>query len=106
MVVMGKIYLHRIDRGREMVKGINKQMIVLKLEGNRLYDSACFLLKNNPKPCDDKRDMVYEANRILSRMEVRKDSAFSIKWKKWLLLSAAFLLGAVIGAVIGVLVFK
>ncbi len=56
-----------------MVKGINKQMIVLKIEGNRLYDSACFVLKNEvTRSKESEKDMLYEANRLLGEMELKR----------------------------------
>ncbi len=54
-----------------MVKGINKQMIVLKIDGHRIYESACFVLKNDVKASHEKKsDMLVEANRILEEMEL------------------------------------
>ena len=82
-----------------MVKGINKQMIVLKLDNNRLYDSACFVLKNDVKQQKEaQKDMLYEANRILSEMEIKKvrprRRGFFRRALLWLFV---FLLGAAIG---------
>ncbi len=56
-----------------MIKGINKQMIVLKLENNRLYESACFMLRSDVKQRrEEEKDMLSEANRILSEMEIKR----------------------------------
>lgn len=56
-----------------MVKGVNKHIIVLKLEDNRLYDTACFMLRNDAKQSkESEKDMLYEANRILSEMDIKK----------------------------------
>ena len=56
-----------------MIKGINKQMIVLKLEDNRLYDSACFVLRTDvERRKQEERDMLTEANRILAQMDIKK----------------------------------
>ena len=82
-----------------MVKGINKQMIVLKLEGNRLYDSACFVLKNDVKQQKEaQKDMLYEANRILAEMEIKKvrPKRKGI-FRRFLLWVLIFLLGALLG---------
>jgi len=54
-----------------MVKGINKQMVVLRIEGNKLYESACFVLKNDASVCrETKKDMLAEANKILCEMDL------------------------------------
>lgn len=89
-----------------MVKGINKQMIVLKLEGNRLYDSACFVLKNEVKQGrEERKDMLYEANRILSEMDIKKvrprRRGALRRVLLWLLI---FLLGAAIGFCVSFLI--
>ena len=82
-----------------MVKGLNKQMIILHLEGNRIYESACFILKNEVSHTKEtKKDMLAEANRLLGEMELRtarprKRRAFG----KFLLWFGVFLLGAIIG---------
>lgn len=59
--------------GKRMVKGINKQMIVLKLDGNGIYDSACFVLRNEVRHSkESEKDMLCEANRILAQMDIKK----------------------------------
>ena len=56
-----------------MVKGVNKQMIVLRIDGNRIYESACFVLKNEALPSKaTQRDMLDEANRLLAEMDIKK----------------------------------
>ena len=56
-----------------MVKGINKQMVFLRLDGNSTYESACFILKNEAKhPSEADKDMLAEANRIVFELEERK----------------------------------
>lgn len=82
-----------------MVRGINKQMIVLKIEGNRIYDSACFILKNEVKQSKDtERDMLNEANRILGEMDLRRVKRKRGGFFKRLAVSAILL---IIGAIIG-----
>lgn len=81
-----------------MVKGINKQMIVLKMDNNRLYDSACFILKNEVQAGKETRkDMLYEANRILSEMELGKSRRRRGAFKRFLLRALLVLIGALIG---------
>lgn len=56
-----------------MVKGVNKQMIMLKLENNRLYESVCFILRTDvERKKQEERDMLGEANRILAEMDIKK----------------------------------
>ncbi len=82
-----------------MVKGINKQMIVLKIEGNRIYESACFILRNEvQKSRDNERDMLNEANRILEGMELKKQKK---KRRGGFWRFALSLLLLVVGAAIG-----
>ncbi len=55
-----------------MIKGINKQLIFFKIDGNRYYDSACFVLKNEVlHNSEADRDMLAEANRILEGMQLK-----------------------------------
>ena len=55
-----------------MIKGINKQMVVLKLESNRLYESACFVLRSDvERKKQEEKDMLSEANRILAEMDIK-----------------------------------
>lgn len=82
-----------------MVKGLNKQMIVLRIDGNRIYESACFILKNEVSQSKETRkDMLAEANRLLGEMDLdaarpRKKRGFG-KFMLWL---CVFLLGAILG---------
>ena len=91
--------------GKQMVKGINKQMIVLKLEGNALYDSACFVLRNEVKQSrENKKDMLYEANRILAQMDIKKPRSSKVgRFFKRVLWSLILL---VVGAAVGFVVAK
>lgn len=82
-----------------MVKGVNRQMIVLKLDGNRIYDSACFVLKNDAKQQKEaQKDMLREANRILAQMDIKRSRPRRIGWF-WKLLFLLLIL--VIGMIIG-----
>ena len=76
-----------------MVKGVNKQMIVLKPEGNRLYEQVCFVLRNDVKQSrESERDMLNEANRILAEMDIKRVKPRRLIWLSrvlwWLLLLA------------------
>lgn len=55
-----------------MLKGINRQMIVIKLAGSGFFDSACFVLRRDAQSgAEAERDMLCEANRIVSQMNAR-----------------------------------
>ena len=56
-----------------MIKGINKQMVVMRLDGNSIYEGACFILKNEKRGKDEAdKDMLAEANRIVLEASERK----------------------------------
>ena len=55
-----------------MIRGINKRVVMLKLEGNRIYESACFVVRRDvERKREEEKDMLKEANRILSEMELK-----------------------------------
>ena len=82
-----------------MVKGLNKQMIILRLDDNRIYESACFILKNEvTHKKETEKDMLAEANRLLGEMELgRARSRKRRGFGRFLLWLAVFLLGGVAG---------
>ena len=82
-----------------MIKGINQQMIVLRLEGNRIYESACFVLKNEVvRTKENNRDMLNEANRLLEQMELGRFRGKKRAWHKRLIFA---LLMLAVGVAIG-----
>ena len=97
-----------MQRGKKMVKGINKQMIVLRIEGNRIYESACFILKNEViRSRESEKDMLSEANRILEGMELRRFSRKKRVWHKRVLFSLLLLLvGGAIGFFLSFLLLR
>ena len=53
-----------------VMRGAQKQMIVLRTGGSRYFDEAYFVLKSGRRPRrEEGRDMVREANRILDESE-------------------------------------
>lgn len=81
-----------------MIKGLNKQMVVLKLEGNRLYESACFVVRRDiEKRRDEEKDMLREANRILEEMAVGKDKKKRGRLKRFLLWTLTLAVGVLVG---------
>ena len=82
-----------------MVKGLNKQMIILRLDDNRIYESACFILKNEvTHKKETEKDMLAEANRLLGEMDLGRVRARKRRgFGKFLLWLMVFLLGAIMG---------
>ena len=84
-----------------MIKGAQKQMIVLRTGDSRYFDEAYFVLRREVKPHRSSRDeMIKEANRILS------ESGLDLRPRKrriprgvWL-----FLAGILCGGAVAVLV--
>ena len=54
-----------------MLKGIYKEFITVKISENPLYEEAIFILKSSKKASSDKKDMLFEANRILCENEIK-----------------------------------
>ena len=80
-----------------MIKGINKRVVMLKLEGNRVYESACFVVRRDvERRREEERDMLKEANRILSEMELRGAKKKG-RFKRLMLCLIMLAVGAAIG---------
>lgn len=56
-----------------MIRGINRQMIIIKTEKSSIFEAAYFLVRPDAAPRASRDEMVSEANRIIS------DSNFSAK---------------------------
>ena len=81
-----------------MIKGLNKQMVVLKLEGNRIYESACFVVRSDlERRRDEEKDMLREANRILEEMELSRGKKKKGRGRRFLFWALTLLAGAAIG---------
>ncbi len=52
-----------------MLRGAQKQMIVVKTGDSRYFDEAYFVLRHDPSRRATRRDMLGEANRILRESE-------------------------------------
>ena len=86
-----------------MLKGICKEFITVKISGNPLYEEAIFVLKNPVQSKKEKKDMLFEANRILCENGVKP---FKKKKKRliFILFSIAFLFfGAILGFILAFL---
>ena len=54
-----------------MVKGLQRRMVEVKLRGNGIFDCACLILKcDGDKKCISDREIIDEANRIISSLGV------------------------------------
>lgn len=84
-----------------MIKGAQKQMIVLRTGDSRYFDEAYFVLRREVKPRRSSRDeMIREANRILAEsgldMQPKKRKAWRGAWM--------FLSGILCGGGVAVLI--
>ena len=80
-----------------MLKGIYKEFITVKITENPLYEEAIFILKNPDSGRKNKKDMLFEANRILCENGIKP---LRKKRKKliFILFSISFLFfGALLG---------
>lgn len=83
-----------------MIKGAQKQMIVLKTSASRYFEEAYFVLKTDLKPNKrDRTDLLTEANRILKESESVRNGKHRPK-KGWLWFAFGILLGAAAATVI------
>ena len=90
-----------------MVKGINKQMVVLRLDSNSMYEGACFILKNEVRAKGETdKDMLAEANRIVSGMGLsKKGRVKASRAMRFLTVFMLLLVGAAAGFLLSFLIF-
>lgn len=85
-----------------MIKGAQKQMIVIRTGESRYFDEAYFVLRRDVTPDPKLRnDMLLEANRILRERAVPNTGGRWRAFRRWTL----FLGGGICGAGIAVLAF-
>jgi hypothetical protein len=82
-----------------MIKGINKNMIVVKNTGSRYFEEAHFIVKNGASDCSE-RDLLKEASKIVRNVltesgKMSKPKGKVVRWITTILLS--FLSGAALG---------
>lgn len=86
-----------------MIKGTQKQMIVLRTANSRYFDEAYFVLRREIKPQKDRKtDMLGEANRILQESAL-SPSYLQKKRTGWIWFLAGLLPGAGVAALILIL---
>lgn len=59
-----------------MIRGINRQMVIIKTEKSSIFEAAYFLVRPEASPRASRDEMINEANRIIS------DNNFSSRRKK------------------------
>ena len=88
-----------------MVKGTQKQMIVLRTGDSRYFDEAYFVLRREIKA--DRRvknDILIEANRILEESRVSPRELSRRRRRKWLGAVAVFAVGCLCGGGVSALI--
>ncbi len=84
-----------------MLKGAQKQMIVIRTADSRYFDEAYFVLRREVRTdSHTQNDMIFEANRILRQNEPEKSNRKGRRIRRGLLL---FLGGGILGAGIALL---
>lgn len=81
-----------------MLKGAQKQMIVVKTAENRFFEEAYFVIRPNAKICGE--DMVSEAYKIIDACTDKKKGKKEREVKKHILAFAAFCSGTAFGALL------
>lgn len=84
-----------------MLKGIYKEFITVKISDNSVYNEAIFILKSSKNTKADKKDMLFEANRILCENEIKP--LRKKKGKKRLILILFFISTLFLGIFLGFL---
>lgn len=78
-----------------MIKGSQRQMIVVRTDDSRYFDEAYFVLRRNLKT-PTQNDMLKEANRILSeRVSPPRLASRASLWR-WLFFGVGVLCGALV----------
>ena len=86
-----------------MIKGAQKQMIVVKTSASRYFDEAYFVLKNDVSTKKRNRtDLLTEANRILKESESTRTGKRRTL-SPWLCFAAGCVLGALAAAALTLL---
>ncbi len=85
-----------------MIKGINKNMIVVKNTGSRYFEEAHFIIKNGISDCSE-RDLVKEASKIVGTVLTENGKMSKPKGRiiKGLI---TFILSFISGAALGIMI--
>ena len=82
-----------------MLKGVYKEIISVKIDGNRLYEGAFFILKKgiNKEKIKTDDDLMFEVNRILCENGVKNVKNKKKIYKKILFSILLVIIGAILG---------
>ena len=81
-----------------MIKGAQKQMIVVKTDGNRFFEEAYFVVRPNAK--SEGEDMVSEAYKVIDACTGRKKAKKEYNVRKHAAALVAFFSGTALGALL------
>lgn len=81
-----------------MIRGAQKQMIVVKTQDSAVFEEAYFVLRSNA--IGQRLDMLAEANKIVESCGVGKSRIKREEIKLWLYSVGSFAAGGTLGAVI------
>ena len=82
-----------------MIKGAQKQMIVIRTGASKYFDEAYFVLKSGIKPKrEEQTDLLAEANRILKESENAKKTTKKLFRQPLVCLIAGVLLGGILAS--------
>ena len=91
-------------RSENMVKGIERRVVELKIKDSEIYERACFILRCgeiSAEVCE--RELINEAHRIVNSLCPSKTSKKAQMRRRLLFSALIFLLGALIGFALGAL---
>ncbi len=83
-----------------MLKGIQKNMVWVRLPGSRHFEAAYFVMRTDPPPHAKENEMMKEANKILAESNVFRHKSSSAKRQLFRMRCFSFFCGACIGAAI------
>lgn len=88
-----------------MIKGAQKQMLVIRTGGSRYFDEAYFILRRElPRQGAARSDILKEANRILEESGVEQGGRVRHR-RSWLYFAGGILCGALLATLLCLLVF-
>ena len=89
-----------------MVKGVQRRMVEVRLRDSKIYESACLVLRTEaPVKSSGERELLDEANRIISSFEIGKTKKGDRDiFRKIVTGVLILMLGILIGFALGVLI--
>ncbi len=87
-----------------MIKGARKQMIVVRMGNSRYFDEAYFMLREEiPKNTHKNKDILSEANRIISEMIPDMPHTSKKSRNQWLFFGIGGFCGALLSLIMTLL---